>query len=231
MESRLSPEVVSDLLAGGMSEEGIYTELISRGHTVGEIQAAFAGIDGRAEGEDTQRRTIRIVLTAGAVLVAAGVFSFIAANWGGMPRPVKVATIIAAMLAVDAGAWHLRERTRLARTGDALLLLGSLMYGAGIFLVAQMFHVRANWPDGFILWMIGVIAMGFAAGAPRLFQLAFWIGAVALAGYPMGIFGELDGYNPFLLTSPFLLLVATLVLLASGAAIRRRMPVELRRLL
>jgi hypothetical protein len=147
-----------------------------------------------------------------------------------MTRPTKVATIVSGMLLIYAGAWHFREQSRLQKTGDALLLLGSLMYGAGIFLVAQMFHMRANWPDGFILWMAGVIVMGFAVEAFPLFCLAIPVGITALIGYPIGIFGGFEGYNPFLLTSPLLLIGTTIILFAAGLATRRRVPPELKRL-
>jgi uncharacterized membrane protein len=229
-ETQALTEFILTSLTQGKSEEQIYRALLDRGLTVTAIQEAFAEITPTGEREDTQKRTIRLILTIGAILIAAGVFSFIAANWKGMSRVTKVATIVSAMLVIDAGAWHFRERSRLAKMGEALLLLGSFMYGAGIFLVAQMFHMRANWPDGFILWMAGVIAMGFAADAFSLFYLAIPIGIVALVGYPMGIFGNMQGYNPFLLTSPLLLLSATLALLAAGIAVRKKMPSELRRL-
>jgi len=229
-EKQAPTEFIITSLSKGKSKEQIYSELLDRGITVEVIHEAFGNIISTEESEDTQKRTIRLILTIAALLVAAGVFSFIAANWKGMSKPIKVATIVFAMLVIDAGAWHLRERSRLVKMGEALLLLGSFMYGAGIFLVAQMFHMRANWPDGFILWLAGVIPMGFAVDAFSLFYLAIPIAIVALVGYPMGIFGDIQGYNPFLLTSPLLLLGATLTLLSAGIAVRKRVPPELRRL-
>ncbi len=120
-------EFIHASLAQGKSREQIYRELIDRGLTVEAIEEAFRECAPAGEAEDAQKRTIRLILTIATLLVAAGVFSFVAANWRGMTRPAKVAIILSAMLLVDAGAWHFRERAALRKTGDALLLLGSII--------------------------------------------------------------------------------------------------------
>jgi uncharacterized membrane protein len=106
----------------------------------------------------------------------------------------------------------------------ALILLGTIIYGAGIFLVAQMFNIRANWPDGFILWMIGTIAMAFAVEIYSLFYLAILLGIIALVGLPSLIY---FGFGYFLLTSSYLLLVATLTTFVAGSIVRKKLPPEL----
>src|SRR3989344_889092 len=218
-------EYIKTSLAGGRSKEEIYKELLGQGETIEAIQESF-GTTGAEEGkEDTQKRTIRIIVTIGAVLVGAGIFSFIAANWQEMTRPLKVGIILISLFIAYCAGWHLKEKSDLQKTGDAFILLGAIIYGAGIFLVAQMFHIRANWPDGFILWMIGTIAMAFAVESYPLFYLAIPLGIVAFTGHPFGIFTWF-WYNPFLLTSSFLLLLSTIVTFITGLIIRRKMPAE-----
>jgi len=207
----------------GKSKEEIYKELLHQGWTVDAIQEGFLSLGARAAAEDTQKRTIWIFVLIGAILVGAGIFSFIAANWEKMARPTKVSIIVAAMLAAYAAGWHARENLHLKKTGEALILLGSIIYGAGIFLVAQMFHARADWPDGFILWTMGTIAMAHAAESFSLFYLAIPLGATALMGYPSSIFTHLR-FDRFLLTSSLLLLAATAVTFISGWAVRKKIP-------
>lgn len=221
-------EYVRSSLRQGKPKEEIYKELLSQGLTIEVIQESFNSIATDEEKKDTSKKTIHIIVTIGAILVGLGIFSFIATNWLTMTKPIKIRIIIVSMIVSYGAGWYLKEKLELQKTGDALILLGSIIYGVGIFLVAQMFNIRANWPDGFILWMIGIIAMAFAVESYPLFYLAISQGIVALIGYPLGIVTGF-GYNPFLFTSSFLLLVATMITFASGWIIRKKIPVELKK--
>ena len=220
-------EYLKTSLASGRSKEDIYKELLGQGRTIEVIQESFNAIGAEQEKEDTSKKTIRIIVTIAAVLVGAGIFSFIAANWLEMTKPIKIGIILISMIVSYGVGWYFKEKSELQKTGDALILLGSITYGAGIFLVAQMFNIRANWPDGFILWMIGTIAMAFAVESYPLFYLAIPLGIIALIGHPFGIFNGF-GYNSFLLTSSFLLLVATIITFATGWIVRKKIPAELK---
>lgn len=221
---------VQSALAQGKPKEEIYKELLGQGWTIDAIQDAFVAQPSTesvaiAKQEDSSKRTISIIVTIGAILIGAGIFSFIASNWQEMARPLKLVIILVSMLIAYGAGWYLKEKRNLVKTGEALILLGAIIYGSGIFLVAQMFHVRANWPDGFILWMIGVVVMAFAAESYPLLYLALPLGAVALVGHPFGMFGGF-GYNSFLFTSTLLLIVATLVTFTTGWVIRKKISPE-----
>lgn len=222
-------EYIQLSLSQGKSKEEIYKELLNQGWKVDAIQDAFNQIITKEEKEDIQKKVIRIIVTIGAILIGVGIFSFIAANWKEMTKPVKVLIIVSAMVASYTAGWFLREKWHYKKTGEALILLGTIIYGAGIFLVAQMFHTRGNWPDGFILWMIGTIVMAFAAEVFSLFYLAIVLGVIAAIGHPFDIFEAFEGYNPFLLTSSFLLLIATIVTFIAGWLMKKRMPPELKK--
>lgn len=226
MENQKLVEYIQSSLAQGKTTEEIYKELLNQGWGIDAIQDAFNQIVTKEEKEDIQKRITRIIVTIGAILVGVGIFSFIAANWQEMTKVVKVLIIVIAMIASYTSGWFLREKWHYEKTGEALLLLGAIIYGAGIFLIAQMFHTRGNWPDGFILWMIGTIAMAFATESFSLFYLAIPVGIAAIIGHPFGIFGAFGGYNPFLLTSSFLLLIATIVTFIAGWLMKKRMPSE-----
>jgi uncharacterized membrane protein len=214
-------------LAQGKSKEEIYAELLAQGRTVEAIQECFGGLTVKEEREDTQKRTIRVIVTLGAIFIGVGIFSFVAANWQEMARPAKVGIILTAMLISYGAGWYLKEKAGLVKTGGALILLGAITYGAGIFLVAQMFNIRANWPDGFILWMLGTIAMAFAVKSYPLFYLAVPLGMAAIVGHPFDILSGL-GFNQFLLTSSLLLLAATIVTFIAGWAVYKERPPELK---
>jgi uncharacterized membrane protein len=232
MENEKIVEYIQLSLQQGKSKEEIYKELLNQGWNVDAIQNAFnrivTKIITKKKKEDIQKKAIRIIVTMGAIFVGAGIFVYIAANWQEMTKLVKVLIIVIAMIASYTSGWFFREKQHYERTGEALILLGAIIYGAGIFLVGQIFHIRGNWPDGFILWMIGVIAMAFAAESFSLFYLAILVGIISIIGHPFGIFGNLSGYNPFLLTSSFLLFVATIVTFITGWLMRKRTPPELK---
>lgn len=217
-------ETVSDLLAKGDSKEKIYKKLLTDGVSLDAIEDAFDSLQDERGKEDTQRKTVQVVVTIAAILVGAGIFSFIASNWQEMERGVKVSVIVISMFIFYLTGWHIKEKLGYTKTGEALILLGSLTYGGGIFLVAQMFNVRANWPDGFILWTMGSIAMAVVTNIFLLYYLAIISGIVAVIGYPVLILSLSFGFsmsNPFSLTSTILLIFVTVVTFIVGLRLRK----------
>ena len=88
-------------------------------------------------------------------------------------------------------------------------------------LFRSMYNIRANWPDGFLLWLIGSLALAYAADIFLLYVLAMFAGVVALVGHPFAIFGSF-GHSAFLLTSSVLLFVATIVSFLAGLHIQKK---------
>ena len=37
-----------------------------------------------------------------------------------------------------------------------------MLFGAGIWLVAQVYHIEEHFPDGFLIWGIGALALAWA---------------------------------------------------------------------
>lgn len=226
MNDQQLAEYIKSLISQGKSKEDIYKELLSQGITIDRIQANLNLASTEQDKEDTQKKTIHIILTIAAILVGAGIFSFIASNWQEMIKPIKITIIIVAMLTSYSMGWYFKEKLNFLKTGESLISLGAIIYGAGIFLVAQMFNIRANWPDGFILWMLGTIAMAYAVESLPLFYLAIPLGLAAIIGHPFGIFTSFT--NAFLLTSSLLLTMATVVTFITGWVIRKKMPENLK---
>lgn len=227
MDNQKLVEYIQSSFAQGKPKEEIYKELLNQGQSIDAIQDAFNQIVAKKKKEDIQKRTIRIIVIIGAILVGLGIFSFVAANWLVMPKVMKVSIIVIAMIASYTGGWFLREKWHHEKTGEALLLLGVIIYGAGIFLIAQMFHAREDWPDGFIFWMIGIIVMAFATESFSLFYLTIPVGVAAIISQPI-IFIVFGDYDPSLLRSSFLLLIATIVTFIAGWLVKKRIPPELK---
>ena len=110
--------------------------------------------------KEDNNRFLVIISFVGAVLVAGGILLLIAANWDAIPRGVKLATGLGVMLAAHAGGWWLREvRQDCRKTGEALHLVGSLLFLGNIALIGQIYHLVSSPPNAFLLWWAGIAAL------------------------------------------------------------------------
>ncbi len=127
-------------------------------------------------------RLVTTVSILGSILVGIGVVLFIAANWSEIPKWGKLSIIFVAMLSSYGVGYYLRyERETYPKVGAALILLGSLIFGAGIFLIAQIFHVNAHYPNGPLMWGLGVLPLAYLLRyrsllVLSLLDLLLWMG-------------------------------------------------------
>ncbi|HSE35481.1 MAG TPA: DUF2157 domain-containing protein [Candidatus Paceibacterota bacterium] len=106
---------------------------------------------------ERQGRMVQIITALGAILFGAGVLLWIGSNWDGLSHMVKL-LLIGGSIAGSYAAGIFASDKGYGKTGAALLFLGTIFYGAGIALVAQMYHIRSNSGGLFLLWGIGVFA-------------------------------------------------------------------------
>ncbi len=102
-------------------------------------------------GEETARgsRLVTLLSVMGALLLGVGVILFFAANWQVMPKWLKVGIVLGSILiAYGTGYWLAFEKGNYPRVGRALIFLGTVLYGSGIWLIAQIFHINAHYPNG-----------------------------------------------------------------------------------
>ncbi len=231
MGSAQLTEQIRVALATGKRKEEIYQELLAQGTTLTAIEAGFDSLIQETAKSDSHKWAVRVIVSIGALLVAAGIFSFVAANWQEIGRMAKVGIVLTAMAVSYGLGFYLKEYRSYARSGEALILLGAISYGAGIFLVAQLFHVQVEWPDGFLLWMLGTLAMAIAIDSYLLYYLSLPLGFAGLVGLPSIMF-ELFWSRGISATfiSISLLIISALCTFATGWIIRRRMPDELKQL-
>ena len=100
---------------------------------------------------------IRILLTIGAVLIGLGILSFIASNWTYMGKVAKYMLILTLYTSVNYASF--RTASIYPKTSRSLTYLGVLTFGAGIFLVGQIFHYGGHFTQAFLLWAIGTLPM------------------------------------------------------------------------
>ena len=100
-----------------------------------------------------------VLAMLGAVLIGFAVMSFVAANWQEMSRLARLGVILGGLLASYAAAGALAAR-RLDAFAEAAVLAGSAIFGAGIMLIAQMYHIEGNPPDAVLTWGAGTFLAG-----------------------------------------------------------------------
>lgn len=208
-------------LAKGESIEQVYLGLLQGGVKIGAIEKAVHEARTLGNKEDSAKRSVHTIVVFAALLVGAGIFSFVASNWTEMTKVMKIGVILISMLVSYGLGWFFHEKKQLEKVGNAFYLLGTLIYGAGIFLIAQMFHVRQNWPDGLLLWMFGSLAMAFVLRSSGHFFLGLALGFAAAFGHSIELFTGTFGYRVFFTTSTFLLIISTVLLFFSGRVLTK----------
>ena len=97
------------------------------------------------------------IMGLAATLIGLAVFLVIGFNWDAFPRPAKLLLIFGTILGTHAAGLWLRFVKQAPHASELVMFLACLFYGAGIWLVAQVFHLESHYPDGMWWWAIGVL--------------------------------------------------------------------------
>jgi uncharacterized membrane protein len=101
----------------------------------------------------------KTLLYVGSILIGAGVLSFIASNWDEIGKSAKFILIIALFIAANFAGYKMEKNY--PKTSKSLYYLGVLVFGAGIFLVEQMFHLGRNSQNAFLWWSLGILPLAW----------------------------------------------------------------------
>lgn len=118
-----------------------------------------------------------VVAIVGGLLIAAAFLAFIAANWPVIPRPARLAILLTGIAAAfGIGAeFDRRGRTVL---GDLGATVGSIIFGAAIALVGQMYHLGEDFAGGMFLWAAGALLAAVLTGSRGALAVALVAGCV-----------------------------------------------------
>lgn len=101
----------------------------------------------------------KTLLYVGSILIGAGILSFIASNWGDIGKLAKFIFIIVMFLGCNFAG--LRMEKPYPKTSKSFYYLGVLVFGAGIFLVRQMFHFGGDFQTAFLWWSLGILPLAW----------------------------------------------------------------------
>ena len=193
-------------------EDGLLTE-----EKVAELRASLA--------HGHSARGIRIFAALGAVLAGLGVILFVSSNWAWMGPTYRVVVLLAAFAAVVAGAVAAGRRDQ-PRVAEALWLLATLVLGANIFLVAQIFNFQLTYWQGTFRWMLGALVLGWALRSRYQAAVAIPLGLLTLGWLDSGSGWPVLGQWEFLFSEnslrPILPLIGVGLIALSLLAARSR---------
>jgi uncharacterized membrane protein len=113
----------------------------------------------------------------GGLLIAAAFLAFVAANWTEIARILRFAILLTGIaVAYGVGAGFARAgRPVLA---DLAAGVGSIVFGAAIALVGQMYHLGDDFAAGMLLWAAGALAAAALTGSRGALAVALVAGSI-----------------------------------------------------
>jgi uncharacterized membrane protein len=120
-------------------------------------------------GQTTSSFAFRNILILLAVIcLGFAAMTFVAANWDEMTRLTRVGIIFAAMWASWGASAVFLSRGQ-SWFAQIFTLGACAMFGAGIMLISQIYHIQGNPADAVWLWAIGtILAAGLTRSIPAL---------------------------------------------------------------
>ena len=138
--------------------------------------------------ERSSNKFVVAISTIGSLSIGIGAIMFVAANLAAMSHELKVFALLAATLAsYYAGYVFKYEKQNFPKVGAALIFLGALLFGATVFLVAQIYNVKANSHTLVLIWLAGVLPFVYAFTSSPIAALSvllfyLWIGMFVFQG-------------------------------------------------
>ena len=128
--------------------------------------------------EVQNNRASGIFLLAAALLIGLGIFLFISSHWDDLGSLTRLIIILAVMLVTYLLAFKAEEKQYSIKIVNTLFLLGTLIYGGGIYLMFETFNINviSYGLEGLALWLIGAILIAVRTKARSIMALSIILG-------------------------------------------------------
>lgn len=118
---------------------------------------------GQYKEEASFNKIIIALSIIGSLFLGIGAILFVASNWQLIPSAIKIAFAVGCTFSAYIVGYLLKYKLQsLPALGGSLLFLGSLLFGATVFLIAQIYHVNANAYELVLIWLIGILPAAYS---------------------------------------------------------------------
>lgn len=176
-----------------MLNEGLVQKWLDEG-TIDQHQAEKMRTDlAEYAMERRSRKRTTAFSIIGALLIGIGAILFVASNWQRMGEVFRVLLLVGSTLGVHYAGYRLRygkEDEKYIRIGRALILLSALLFGASLFLIAQIYNINANESTLVLIWILAVLPLIYgyqSAPIAGLCAVLFFLWIVLLHGERMDL--------------------------------------------
>lgn len=139
-------------------------------------------------------KLIKILSTFGAILTGIGVILLIAANWRKIPAFLNAAILMMATVGVYFAGWRFKyEKKTHPKLGEALIFLGAILFGAGLILISQLYHIRIEFSNLILVWALGVLPLAYFTRSSSILALASaltFAWGLEIFSLPLSFFGR-----------------------------------------
>ena len=191
--------------------------------TAEQAQAILARYPDYPPGHGASRRRQGLVTglsILGGILIGLGVITFFAANWDEISHGVKLASLIAGMLLSYGAGYAIWRRSGPTAYAVAFVLLGCIVYGAGVHLIGQIYHISVDHPNLSMFWFLGVAPLGYVTRSRPVMFLAIVLFLAAVAFRQQDWLETMDGSEAAIALSALYLALGAF-LYAAGKAKRQ----------
>ncbi|NQV36422.1 MAG: DUF2157 domain-containing protein [Candidatus Marinimicrobia bacterium] len=117
--------------------------------------------------EKSSNKFLGVISVLGSIFLGIGIIWIVASNWDGMPDLVKIIVLLGSTGGLIYLGYKIGFNKRnFPTTGHSLILLGAILFGASIFLIAQIYNVRANTSYLIFIWLLGVLPLVYIFQSP-----------------------------------------------------------------
>jgi uncharacterized membrane protein len=146
-------------------------------------------------------RLVNTIITLGSILIGLGILLFVASNWDKISRPAKILIIFSVISLFNLGVYYFRfiRKTYLG-LAEGFCLIGSFAFGAGIWLIAQIYQIHYNFAAGILFWIVGILAAAYIYRSLTVMALSSILSLIWLSSYQTYYFNR-EAYGFFLLAA------------------------------
>jgi len=144
-------------------------------------------------------RLVNTIITLGSILIGLGILLFVASNWDKIDRPFKIFIIFGVISLFNLAVYYFRFiKQSYLGLAEGFCLIGSFAFGAGIWLIAQIYQIHYNFSAGILFWILGILPAVYIYRSWTTMSLAGVLTLVWLCSYQSYYFNR-EAYGFFLL--------------------------------